>query len=119
MAPGSRVHSTPEMHGGSPPYGHPVKAVEISPDGRLLLSVCKFNHSMLLAGREVRRHRVKFADGTVRLWRTVDWSSVGVFVEHSIMVTVTRVAFAPDGELLVSGAEDGTVCIWKVPELEA
>ncbi|TFK92610.1 WD40 repeat-like protein, partial [Polyporus arcularius HHB13444] len=63
------------------------KAASFSPDGRYIAAGYK--------------------DGTVRMWDSQDGTCLAVFTEH--LAPVTCLTFTPDGEILCSAAEDGTV----------
>jgi WD40 repeat protein len=76
--------------------------VAFSPDGKLLAS----------AG----------TDGMVRLWNAATGQPVNTLLLHQIVTgstgtvfsTVFGVAFSPDGKLLASADDDGTVQVWNV-----
>lgn len=51
-------------------------------------------------------------DRMVRFWRTSDGSCIRTFTEHRDRVT--HVSFSPDGKILSSGADDGTVVIRRM-----
>lgn len=53
-------------------------------------------------------------DKTVRLWNVETRNEIHVFRSHTQAVNI--VAFAPnDSQMAVSGAEDGTMRLWKLP----
>lgn len=63
------------------------------------------------------------ADGTARLWKTESGKPYGTTIRYADSVTdrvrrdlgpIVKVALSPDGEVLLTGATDGTACLWKV-----
>jgi WD40 repeat protein len=114
-----------------------VKALALSPDGRLLASGAGFTDPVIrlwdvASGKEVRRlegHRVwvgglvfwpdgkklasASADQTIRLWDLSDLDNVPPSrVLHGHTDEVARLALLPDGRTLASGAKDGSVFLW-------
>ena len=109
-----------------------VNDVSFSPDGRLLVAAVGNGtvtvwdaHSgvevSVLDGHKDGVMKVCFSpcgkyiasaswDETVRLWRTRDGSCVVTCLESKHVVT-RCITFSPDGNLLVSGARNGTVII--------
>jgi WD40 repeat protein len=69
-----------------------VVAVVYSPDQRTLASASR--------------------DGTIRLWRTSDWTLERVLAEH--VGWVNAIAFSPDGRWLYSAGDDWTVRRWNL-----
>ncbi|TFK89186.1 WD40 repeat-like protein, partial [Polyporus arcularius HHB13444] len=52
---------------------------------------------------------------SVRLWRAVDGSCMGVFSEHR--APVSHIIFSRNGETLCSSAQDGSVCIRQMRDI--
>ncbi len=65
----------------------------VSPDGRLL------------AASEL---------GSIHLWRLSDGEPLNTLQRHT--ERLARLVFSPDGGLLASSAQDGSLCLWQVPE---
>ncbi len=80
-------HTPVQLHG----HKRRINAFSFSPDGRFVATAS--------------------ADRTVRLWRTGDGTCVETYTEHQ--APVTHVVFSGNGDVLASGAEDGTVRIRK------
>jgi WD40 repeat protein len=76
-------------------YKRSVRAMEFSPDGKLLA----------IASR----------DGTVRIWGVGTWRQLVRLTGHT--QPVASLAFAPDGRTLATGSEDTTVLIWSVDQI--
>ncbi len=79
------------------------------------------NRDRVLRGHEARINNIAFApdgsalatasnDRTIRLWKTDDWSLLGVLTGHQ--GAVMDLAFSPDGGTLYSGGGDGTLRRW-------
>ncbi|PIL35815.1 transporter [Ganoderma sinense ZZ0214-1] len=115
-----------------------VNDVSFSPDGRLLVAAVGNGtvtvwdaHSgtelSVFEGHKDGVMKVCFSpcgkyiasaswDETVRVWRTGDGSCVATCPEFNHVVT-RCITFSPDGQLLVSGARNGTVIIRKMKDL--
>jgi WD40 repeat protein/serine/threonine protein kinase len=85
------------MIGWFPNFPEPVPAVAFSPDGRLLA----------LAENSKKGHVVRVIDPATG-------QSVYRLAAHT--ERVTSLGFSPDGQLLVSGSDDGTVRVWDVED---
>jgi len=83
-------------------------------DGKELLSFVP--HRLVTSSVSVSNQTLATAsttDAVVRLWDLNSGNPVGTFTGHT--KGVNSVCFSPDGNLLASGGEDGTVKIWNVP----
>ncbi|KAI0787260.1 WD40-repeat-containing domain protein [Fomes fomentarius] len=80
-------HTPIQLHG----HKGRINVFSFSPDGRFVATAS--------------------ADYTVRLWRTSDGTCVETYTEHE--APVTHVVFSGNGDVLASGAEDGTVRVRK------
>jgi WD40 repeat protein len=56
-----------------------------------------------------------FTRGTIHLWEASSRRARGQLTNHTAWVTA--LAFAPDGQRLVSAGEDRTIRVWSIPEL--
>jgi len=50
--------------------------------------------------------------GSARVWRTEDGAPAGPMIQQA--AGITRVAFHPDGERLLTGSRDGSVRLWQI-----
>lgn len=120
----------------SPDMG--LTALEISPDGRFLVSATGFkSHSISIRESETGRLVKKLdghagfvfvlqfsedgsqlfsasADSTIRLWDTQSWTQSRELRGHTHEVMALAVVH-PEG-LLVSGAKDGSVKLWEISQ---
>jgi WD40 repeat protein/serine/threonine protein kinase len=120
-----------------------VKALALSPDGRILASGAGFVESGIrlwdtATGKEISRlqgHRAWVSalafwpdgktlasasgDQTIRLWDLTDPVQVPsprVLRGHNL--EVWRLALLPDAKTLVSGSKDGSVCLWDTTTIQ-
>jgi dipeptidyl aminopeptidase/acylaminoacyl peptidase len=84
-----------------------VYGVAFSPDGRWVLSG---------GGGTIEGHNnwQRGTDMSLRLWDVGSGREVHRFTGHS--APVKSVAFSPDGKFALSGSEDGTARVWRLPE---
>jgi len=94
----ARVWTTAAARLAFPPLEHegPVRAVALSPDGKLLLTG---------TGAPVRR---------VALWDADAGRSIAVL--HDGSADVAGVAFSADGQLMAAGTADGVVRFWRTAD---
>ena len=76
---------------------HEVMSVAYSPDG-----------SVVAAGLT--------GDGSVRLWKTSDWSSLPGLEGNSSSAIIYDLAFSPDGKMIASGGSDNTICLSRISD---
>ncbi|WP_406696265.1 protein kinase [Singulisphaera sp. Ch08] len=83
-----------------------VNSVAYSPDGRRLLSGSG-------GTIEANGRITPGPDTTIRLWDSGTGAELEKFDGHHN--TVTGVAYSPDGQFGLSGSEDGSVRLWRLP----
>jgi len=120
-----------------------VKALALSPDGKIMASGAGFVESAVrlwdvATGKEIRRlqgHRAwvsalvfwpdgktlasASADQTIRVWDLTDIANMPpprVLRGHKL--EVWRLALLPDGKTLVSGSKDGSVYLWDTTTIQ-
>jgi WD40 repeat protein len=84
-----------------------------SPDGTILAS------TWLIATND---DRITDSKGVIILWNALTGEKITMLDGHSNPIStdyadsnpITALAFSPDGNLLVSGAEDNTIIVWDV-----
>ncbi|KAI0737415.1 WD40-repeat-containing domain protein [Daedaleopsis nitida] len=93
-----------------------------------VVDLARLPYAMLhLHGHSARVHAFAFsprgvyiatasADRTVRVWRTSDGACIQTLRGH-LNGGVTHVAISGNGRFLVSGADDGTVCLYTMEEV--
>ncbi|MGB2284189.1 MAG: c-type cytochrome [Candidatus Puniceispirillaceae bacterium] len=89
----SDVHAIEEYtaHGG------PVKHLDLSPDGRLMVSA-SFDYSAVM-------------------WSLPEFDEAATLIGHDAAVNIAR--FSPDGRWLVTGGDDNQVLLWLVADVLA
>lgn len=86
-------------------HGTWVRCIEVSPDGRWFLTTC--------GGRDVGNGVLdKGPDWAIRLWDSETLRVIRNFEEH--LDPATAIAFSPDGDHFVSGADDLSVKYWSI-----
>lgn len=83
-----------------------VRSLAFSPDGQLIAS--SSGHTQFTDEEPVRGT----PDISVRVWRVADAQEEVELIGHTD--DITSVAWSPDGKLLASGSDDGTVRLWQV-----
>lgn len=101
-----------------PAYAREVRALAFSPDGSHLASSGQDRKPQ----PEGRLSRLTAAlpgnnwDNTVKLFNTSDWSLIHTFTDNDS--PVYTLAFSPTGDLLVSGAENSDLWVWRTATRE-
>jgi len=81
-----------------------VQAVDISPDGKLAASGSGY--------WQVDLGPTGSNDNSVRLWDLETGKQLSVLGEHATAVRFVK--FSPNGSILLSGSEEGTVKLWNI-----
>ena len=93
--------------------GQHLYAVSFTPDGRWIATGGRESSGLQALARLLFGVRLGGGNGkTVRLWRAADGAMVdAVGVQPG---DVPAIAISPDGTFLASGADDGSVAIWRL-----
>jgi len=78
-------------------HGGPVKHLDLSPDGRLMVSA-SFDYSAVM-------------------WRLPEFAEAATLIGHDAAVNIAR--FSPDGRWLATGGDDNQVLLWRVSDVLA
>lgn len=94
-----------------------VRSLSFSPDGNTLVGgTSELENANALEWKfldmAMSRSVLRDVRDTVRGWRVVDGSSEIGLPHADSLVSHPAVAFAPDGQILASGADDGSVSLW-------
>jgi WD40 repeat protein len=147
IAPDDTIHvidlSTGEERWKAQAADELVKALAMSPDGKIIASGAGFAESAIriwdmATGREITRlqdHRAWIgalafwpdgktlasvsADQTIRLWDLTDVTNIPpprTLCGHSL--EVWRLGLLPDSRTLVSGCKDGSICLWDTSTIQ-
>jgi WD40 repeat protein len=93
--------------------GQHLYAVAFTPDGRWIVTGGREASGFQALARLLLGVRLGGGNGkTVRLWRAADGAMVDAVGAQS--GDVPAIAISPDGTLLASGADDGSVAIWRL-----
>ena len=93
--------------------GHHVYAVTFTPDGRWIVTGGRESSGFQALFRQLLGVRLGSGNGTtVRLWRAADGAMVDAAGAQP--ADVPSLAVSPDGSLLASGADDGSVALWRL-----
>lgn len=115
--------------------GESIHGLEISPDGRIIVSVgadiwmniwsssgellqqiedINISSRSVTISPDSKLIATGSDGGVIKLWKT-NGESVATLTGHSGAVNTLR--FAPNGESIISGGADGTVRVWNIPLL--
>jgi WD40 repeat protein len=83
-----------------------------SPDGQWLASGGRGQSAIATFWKQIAGYRWSPKGKTVRLWRMRDGALLSVLADH--VDDVWSVAISPDGQWLASGAEEGTVKLYRL-----
>ncbi len=94
-----------------------VRSLSFSPDGTTLVGgTSELENANALEWKfldmAMSRSVLRDVRDTVRGWRVADGCSAMGLPHADSLVSHPAVAFAPDGHILVSGADDGSVSLW-------
>jgi WD40 repeat protein len=95
------------------PSGQHLFALSFTPDGSWIVSGGREASGLQALFRQLFGVRIGGGNGTtIRLWRAADGALVDAVGSQA--GDVAALALSPDGSLVASGADDGSVAIWRL-----
>lgn len=109
VSTGRLIHTLPQLK-------HGAEVIAFSPDGKLFATASAEATIYFTNPVGPRTELTQLSEGTVRLWRTGDWSLLNTF--RADAGNVYALAFSQDSRLLATSSGVSVVKIWDVPEIK-